>query len=179
MQTQDIRGVGMAATQFGIAQKVFIANVNAGKKYENGDDLPAHWVAFFNIRTVWMSQETDRYSEACYSVWTDNGELHDLRVNVVRPVKIRISGWSLDLMDPQAQLVELIDELVEGFLARVVLHENDHGNNRTILSYVTDPSDVHHVPAARLDEHRESADSWPPAPEHLWLPLLDYTRSLQ
>jgi peptide deformylase len=179
MQTQDIRGVGMAATQFGIAQDVFVANVNAGKKDENGDALPAHWVAFFNIRTVWMSQETDQYSEACYSVCTDGGELHDLRVNVTRPVQIRISGWSLDLMDSQAQPVELIDELVEGFLARIVLHESDHNDNRTILSYVTNPADVHHVPAARLDEHRESADSWPPAPKPLWLPLLDFTRPLQ
>lgn len=175
MLTQDVHGVGMAATQFGIAQQVLIANVNAGQTDDDGNPLPAHWVAFYNARIVEASQETDKYWEGCYSVGTGQSSL-DIRVNVSSPLWIRVSGWCLDLMDPAATVVKLVNVLYEGFVARILRHEIDHTENRTIMAYIDEPSDVHHVPQSRLDEHRESHPTWPPAPRHLWHRLLRFTR---
>lgn len=175
MSTQDIRGVGMAATQFGIAEKVVIVNVNAGKTDDDGNPLPAHWMAFFNACIVEASEETDEYWEGCYSVGTDQGSL-DIRVNVRSPRWIRVSGWCLDLMDPFAKPIQLVAELFEGFLARILRHEIDHTNNVTIMAYINKPSDVHHVPQSKLEDHRKWHASWPPAPRRLWRPLLRFTR---
>lgn len=100
----------------------------------------------------------------------------DIRVNVASPLWIRVSGWSLDLMDPLAKPVQLVAKLFEGFLARILRHEINHTNNVTIVAYIDEPSDVHHVPQSKLDEHRESHVTWPPAPRHLWHRLLRFTR---
>jgi peptide deformylase len=96
----DAQGVGLAATQVGILQRVFVFEIE-----EQGPQ------AVVNPRLVDLSDEKDIEEEGCLS-------LEGVRVPVERPVKVTLEG-----VDPSGDPVRF--EL-EGLGARVVQHENDH-----------------------------------------------------
>jgi peptide deformylase len=97
---QDAQGVGLAATQLGILQRVFV--------FELEGEAPQ---AVVNPRIVDPSTETETDEEGCLS-------LEGVRVPVERPVKVTLEGT-----DPEGRELRL--EL-EGLGARVVQHESDH-----------------------------------------------------
>jgi peptide deformylase len=97
---EDAQGVGLAATQLGILQRVFVFAL---------EDEPPQ--AIVNPRIVDHSKETETDEEGCLS-------LEGVRVPVERPAKVTIEG-----LDPAGREVHL--EL-EGLGARVVQHETDH-----------------------------------------------------
>jgi peptide deformylase len=96
----DAQGVGLAATQLGVLQRVFVFEP---------DDEPMR--AVVNPRLTIDDRERLVEEEGCLS-------LHEVRVPVERATKVVLEG-----KDPNGDDVRY--EL-EGLAARVVQHENDH-----------------------------------------------------
>ena len=97
----DAQGVGLAATQLGVLQRVFV--------FEPEDDEPMR--AVVNPRLTIDDRERLVEEEGCLS-------LQEVRVPVERATKVVLEG-----KDPNGDDVRY--EL-EGLAARVVQHENDH-----------------------------------------------------
>jgi peptide deformylase len=110
----DAQGVGLAATQVGILQRLFV--------FELEDKGPQ---AVLNPRLVDPSDEKETEEEGCLS-------LEGVRVPVERPSRITLEG-----KDPGGSEVRL--EL-EGLGARVVQHEVDHLDGVLII----DRTDAEH-----------------------------------
>ena len=99
---REKKGVGLAAPQVGISRRFFVT--------EAMDDKPR---VFINPEIIETSQETVRGEEGCLSipgVWAD----------VVRPYSIRVQAQDLT--------GKIFHLNAEGWLARIILHENDHLN---------------------------------------------------
>jgi peptide deformylase len=96
------KGVGLAATQVGRLIRVFVTGVE-------GDKLRA----FINPEIVATSPEEVEYEEGCLS-------LPGLYTNVKRTAGVKIQAWN--------EKGRPFTLEVDDFLARVILHENDHLN---------------------------------------------------
>ena len=95
----DAPGVGLAAPQVGVLQRLLVYDV---------DDDPRVLV---NPVLDEFSDETEEADEGCLSV-------PGVTMPVERPVSVRVRG--LD------EYGEPVDFRAEGFEARVIQHENDH-----------------------------------------------------
>jgi peptide deformylase len=110
---RDARGVGLAGTQVGVLQRLFV--------FQPGEDEEAR--AVVNPRIVESGGELETEDEGCLS-------LQRVRVPVERSTKVTLEG-----QDEHGQQLRL--EL-EGLGARVVQHETDHLDGVLILDR-TDP----------------------------------------
>jgi peptide deformylase len=110
----DAQGVGLAATQIGILQRMFV--------FEHAESGPQ---AVANPRLVDPSEEQASDEEGCLS-------LEGVRVPVERPVKVTLVG-----LDPAGREVSF--EL-EGLSARAVQHEIDHLDGVLIIDRTDDES---------------------------------------
>jgi peptide deformylase len=108
----DARGVGLAATQVGIVQRVFV--------FQKGED---DVVAVVNPRLTERSDELETEDEGCLS-------LQGVTMPVERHLRVTLEG-----KDPEGNDVRF--EL-EGHPARVVQHELDHLDGTLILDRTTD-----------------------------------------
>ena len=109
---QDANGVGLAATQIGVLQRVFA--FRPGKEGEPR--------VLVNAEIVDRSDEAAAEDEGCLS-------MQGVTIPVERPVRVTIVG-----RDPQGAEVRLeLDELA----ARVVQHELDHLDGILILDRTT------------------------------------------
>jgi len=108
-------GVGLAAIQLGIAQRV--VTVDTSKK----DEEKAPQV-FLNPEIVWSSEEKGTYEEGCLSI----PEYYE---EVERPerVKVRFTG-----LDGKTQEIE-----ANGLLATVLQHEIDHTNGTLFIDHIS------------------------------------------
>ncbi len=110
----DQAGVGLAAPQVGVSQKLFVV------KLPNEEPI-----VFVNPEIIETSVETGPYQEGCLSI---PGIYHE----VIRPMGVKI----------QAQDVKgkpfVID--AKGLLARVIQHENDHLHGKLYIDYL-DPDE--------------------------------------
>jgi peptide deformylase len=97
-------GAGLAATQVGVSERVFVADVRR-------DAGPEGRVALVNPRIVEASEETDREPEGCLSI----PGVSDV---VARPSRVTVEG-----LDPDGRPVRVSGS---GLLARVLQHEIDH-----------------------------------------------------
>jgi peptide deformylase len=107
----DARGVGLAATQTGILQRIFV--------FQNGEED----VAVVNPVLSDLSDETEIDDEGCLS-------LQGVTVPVERHLRVTLEG-----KDPEG--AELRFEL-EGHPARVAQHEIDHLDGVLIIDRTTD-----------------------------------------
>jgi peptide deformylase len=97
-------GIGLAATQIGVPQRVIVLDL----RREDHDDEP---IALVNPRLTWKSTETAKQTEGCLSI-------PGLEEIVERPAKVRIEAH-----DPEGEPIEMeADDL----LARALQHEVDH-----------------------------------------------------
>ncbi|MGN0729409.1 peptide deformylase [Treponema sp.] len=94
-------GVGLAAPQVGISKRFFVVI---------SDDNVRR--VFINPEIIKTSVENSEYEEGCLS-------LPGLSEKIVRPVKISVSA-----LDENGKRFVLTD--VDGLLARIIQHENDH-----------------------------------------------------
>jgi len=108
----DAFGVGLAAPQLGISQRLLI--------YRIGPDAPVHALA--NPEIEWVSDDQDVLYEGCLSI-------PGITVDVERPVHLRVRA--LD-EDGETRLVE-----ASGLEARVIQHEIDHLDGVLILDRTT------------------------------------------
>jgi peptide deformylase len=104
----DALGVGLAAPQLGLSQRLLV--------YRVGPDAPL--IALVNPRVEWASEDLETLDEGCLSI-------PGIVVDVDRPVHVRV----------RAQDEEGEERLVEasGLEARVIQHEIDHLDGVLIL----------------------------------------------
>ena len=104
----DAMGVGLAAPQLGLSQRLLV--------YRVGPDAPL--VALVNPSVEWASDDVETLDEGCLSI-------PGVTVDVDRPVYVRV----------RAQDEEGEERLVEasGLEARVIQHEMDHLDGILIL----------------------------------------------
>jgi peptide deformylase len=104
----DALGVGLAAPQLGISQRLLV--------YRVGLDAPV--IALANPEVEWSSEDRETMEEGCLSI-------PGVAVEVERPVHVRVRARDEDGED---RLVE-----ASGLEARVIQHEIDHLDGVLIL----------------------------------------------
>ena len=108
----DSLGIGLAATQVGVAHRVFVYRVEPNSPVQ----------AVVNPVFEWKSRDKEFLEEGCLS-------LPDVHVDVERPVHVRVraqDAWG----DPI--LIE-----ASGLEARVIQHEADHLDGTLILDHAS------------------------------------------
>lgn len=115
---QGASSVGLAAPQIGLSLRLFVMRDEVG----SGDDFefgPPEVI----INPVFShpSPKTETHEEGCLS-------LPRVYLDVIRPAKIHVRYTTLDGTEKE--------ELLEGFRARVFMHENDHLNGTLIIDRV-------------------------------------------
>ena len=109
---REKKGVGLAAPQIGISRRFFVT--------EAMDDKPR---VFINPEIIETSQETVKGEEGCLS-------LPGVWANVVRPYSVKVQA-----QDTTGKIFRLN---AEGWLARIILHENDHLNGILFVDRLDD-----------------------------------------
>jgi len=104
------KGAGLAAPQVGIAQRLFVLDVDQMEENDHSKK-PGQLRVFVNAEIVWTSEEDSPYVEGCLSLPGVEAEVH--RAARIR-VRYRNEQW------------EPCEEEVDGLLARVIQHEVDH-----------------------------------------------------
>jgi peptide deformylase len=99
----EANGVGLAATQIGILQRVFV--------YQAGEEEP--FVALVNPVVVASSEERETLEEGCLSL-----RAASVVVDVERAVAVTVEAFS-----PEGEPLRIE---AEGLEARVIQHEIDH-----------------------------------------------------
>jgi len=123
-------GVGIAAPQVGKSLRIYIfCNEWQNEKGEFQLGPPQ---VVINPTLTLPSKETDELVEGCLS-------LPGIRVKVKRPIKVHISYTNLQ--------GERINADLEGFTARVNMHENDHLNGVLHIDR-SDPKDRRQIEMA-------------------------------
>jgi peptide deformylase len=128
----DALGLGLAAPQLGISQRLLV--------YRVGPDAPV--VALANPEVEWSSGEDETLEEGCLSI-------PGITVDVDRPVYVRVRAQD---EDGQARLVE-----ASGLEARVILHEMDHLDGVLILDRTPREQKREALRAMREREREEEA----------------------
>ena len=129
----DALGVGLAAPQIGLSQRLLV--------YRVGQDAPL--IALVNPEVEWSSDEAEDAEEGCLSI-------PGITVDVERPVHVRV----------RAQDETGAERLVEasGLEARVIQHEIDHLDGVLILDRTTKDQRKQAMRALReLEEQRREA----------------------
>jgi len=108
----DAFGVGLAAPQLGISQRVFV--------YRVGQDAPV--IALVNPEVEWAGEDEEPFEEGCLSI-------PGVEVEVERPVHVRVRA--LDEHGEERRVE------ASGLEARVIQHELDHLNGVLILDRTT------------------------------------------
>ena len=102
------QGVGLAAPQVGVLRRLFIADFG---------DEEHEYIEFINPEIVKTKGKNKDYQEGCLSF---PGRLFE----VERPDYVKIRAYNVE--------GELFEMELEEFMARVIMHENDHLNGIVI-----------------------------------------------
>jgi peptide deformylase len=129
---QDALGVGLAAPQLGISQRLLV--------YRIGSDAPL--VTLVNPELEWKSEDGEVFEEGCLSI-------PEVAIDVERPVHVRVRA-----QDEQGQ-----QRLVEasGLEARVIQHEIDHLDGVLMLDRATRADRKEALRALREQEQADRA----------------------
>ena len=100
---QEARGVGLAAPQIGILQRVLV--------YQTGEEAPV--TALVNPRVVATGEESEAADEGCLSLGAAS-----VVVPVERPTRVTVEASAPDGSERRVE--------AEGLEARVIQHELDH-----------------------------------------------------
>lgn len=117
---REANGVGLAAPQVGVLQRLFVAELPADEE----QNLPRETYILFNPQIV-KAQGEQIGTEGCLSIPGYVGE-------VARFQQVTVKG-----LDERGQPVR---HKVEGYLARVFQHEIDHLDGVLYTDRLTDPS---------------------------------------
>jgi peptide deformylase len=111
----DAPGIGLAAPQIGILQRLFVMDFSAK------DDPPAP-MALFNPQVIWASDELNTYEEGCLSI-------PDMYEEVTRPAEVKLRYLDLDGKPQERHL--------DGLGATCAQHEIDHLNGKLFIDYLS------------------------------------------
>ena len=103
------KGVGLAAPQVGVLRRVFIVDFSETEEH--------YYVEFIKPEIIKTKGKNSDYQEGCLSF---PGRLFE----VVRPDYVKIRAYNVD--------GECFEMELEGFIARAIMHENDHLNGVVI-----------------------------------------------
>lgn len=103
------KGVGLAAPQVGVLKRVFIVDVGDGDKSE--------MIEFINPEIISKKGKNDKYIEGCLSY-------PGRSFKITRPNKVTIQAQNVE--------GEWFTMEAEDFIARALMHENDHLDGVTI-----------------------------------------------
>ncbi len=129
----DAPGVGLAATQLGVMERVIVidaakrANEGAGEVPAEGakpeaEEVEPDPIAMINPEILWSSEETKLHEEGCLSI----PEYYE---EVERPDRVRVRYLTEE--------GETFERECDSFLAVVVQHEIDHLNGRLFIDYLS------------------------------------------
>jgi peptide deformylase len=104
-----LNGVGLAAPQIGVSQRVVIFEVNSNPRYPDAETVP---------QTVLINPVLTPLSDAMEEGWEGCLSVPGMRGLVPRYTHLRYQG--------RDEYGSIIDRTVSGFHARVVQHECDH-----------------------------------------------------
>lgn len=108
-------GAGLAAPQIGVSKRIFVVDVS----FKEPDTKP---MMIADPEVIWTSDEKVSMSEGCLSV-------PELYFDIDRPKQIK-----LRYKDENNQVQEI---MADGWLARCILHENDHLNGILNIDYLS------------------------------------------
>jgi peptide deformylase len=127
----DALGVGLAAPQLGISQRLLV--------YRIGPDAPV--VALANPELEWTSEEAEILEEGCLSI-------PGVLVDVERPVHVRVLALDEEGGERRVE--------ASGLEARVIQHEMDHLDGVLILDRTTREQRREAMRALREAEQRRA-----------------------
>lgn len=128
----DALGVGLAAPQVGLSQRLLV--------YRVGHEAPL--IAVVNPEIEWSSGDEEMLEEGCLS-------LPGVHVDVDRPVHVRVRARD---EHGEARLIE-----ASGLEARVLQHEIDHLNGTLILEHASRDQRKEAIRILREGERSEQA----------------------
>jgi len=110
----DAPGIGLAAPQIGILQRVITLDCTAQEEDNRA-------LVMFNPEIVESSEETSSYEEGCLSI-------PDQYAEVVRPAEVTVRWMDVDGNEQQETFADL--------WATCVQHEIDHLNGKLFIDYL-------------------------------------------
>lgn len=138
------RGVGLAAPQVGVSQRVIVFWVPEERATQEGEDTPQPLHILLNPEITPLNSVTEPGLEGCLS-------LPGLRGLVPRFTHIGYRGYDLT--------GKLIEREARGFHARVVQHEIDHLNGIMYLDRMNDFTSLIHESEIRRRMQREAEEA--------------------
>ena len=110
-------GAGIAAVQVGVLKRIFILDIN-----KNEEEQERNPIFFINPEITKISEEESEYNEGCLS-------FPGARSMLARPkiVKIKYLDYDGNKQEMEA----------DNFMARGILHENDHLNGITMPDHMS------------------------------------------
>lgn len=134
--------VGLAAPQIGESQRAIVIDTQVGEGRKSFGRLQC----FINPEIVWRSRETAEGREGCFSTGMVWGIVR-------RPVAVKIRAFT-----PEGELVE---QIFEGFTARIVQHEIDHLDGLRFPERIASDNKRHWVHADELEAYVKQYKRWP------------------
>ena len=131
--------VGLAAPQIGISKRIILVDVVARGKGNVGNLR-----VYINPEIVWSADDEVEWYEGCYST--------DRVCGIVsRPNSIKLKALTRE--------GQPIEEVYEGYTARIFQHEIDHLNGIEFVSHITDDDKLHWVEEDEFPEYRNN-EGW-------------------
>lgn len=118
----DARGIGLAATQVGIEQRIVVIDLQEPESDEEGAKPVRNPLVYINPELVSVSEEVSVYNEGCLSIPEQYAE-------VERP-----SGCRVKWLDADGTAHE--DDF-DGLLATCIQHEIDHLNGVLFIDHIS------------------------------------------
>ncbi|MDM7458950.1 MAG: peptide deformylase [Paracoccus sp. (in: a-proteobacteria)] len=112
----DAPGIGLAAPQIGVSQRIFVMDATREPEVE-----PAPMV-LINPEISWTSEEESTYEEGCLSIPEQYGE-------VTRPAQVRLRWLGLD--------GKMHEQEFDGLWATCAQHELDHLNGVLFIDHLS------------------------------------------
>jgi len=116
----DARGIGLAATQIGVLQRVVVIDLQEPEEPE-GEPVRDPKV-FVNPELTWTSEETSTYNEGCLSIPEQYAE-------VERPTRCKVKWLDRDGTSHEEEF--------DGLLATCIQHEIDHLNGVLFIDHIS------------------------------------------
>ncbi|SFV66295.1 Peptide deformylase [hydrothermal vent metagenome] len=121
----DSQGMGIASPQISQSKRIFIMASTPNSRYPNAPKMKPK--AIINPEIISYSDELEKDWEGCLS-------LPNVRATVPRSKRIEVRYLTRDGKE--------VEEVLEGFLARIFQHEFDHLNGKVFIDRVESSLDI-------------------------------------
>ncbi len=119
----DAHGIGLAAVQVGIMQRIVVIDLQE-RELEEGEPREAARDprAFINPELTWLSEEISSYNEGCLSIPEQYAE-------VTRPTRCRVKWLDTTGATQEAEF--------DGLMSTCMQHEIDHLNGVLFIDHIS------------------------------------------